>query len=322
MKKIARSLVLSMLFLWMLPFHASAVKTLVPVGQVIGLELQDGTVTVAGFEESQSQLLQKSGLAVGDRIVEINGKPVYSAGDIRSALGNACGQVKLTFQREGKSRTITLTSRESPDGPKLGIYLRQGVTGVGTVTWYDPQTGQFGCLGHGVNDGGGELVQLQKGSAYRAGIVSVKKGRSGEPGQLMGAVASRDPLGQLTANTGRGVFGNTEIPWEGNSLPVASTAEITTGAATILSTVDDTGVHEYSVEILKIYPRSKENGRNLLLKVTDPKLLETTGGIVQGMSGSPILQDGRIVGAVTHVLVNDPTTGYGIFIENMLEAAS
>ena len=322
MKKTARSLALAMLFLWMLPFHANAVKTLVPVGQVIGLELQDGTVTVAGFEESQAQQLQKAGLAVGDRIMAINGKAVHSAEDIRGALGNVCGQVKLTFQREGKSRTATLTSRESPDGLKLGIYLRQGVTGVGTVTWYDPQTGQFGCLGHGVNDSGGELVQLQRGSAYRAGVVSVKKGRSGEPGQLMGAVASRDPLGQLTANTGRGVFGNAETPWEGNSLPVAAAAEITTGPATILSTVDDTGVHEYSVEILKIYPRSRENGRNLLLKVTDPALLEATGGIVQGMSGSPVLQNGKLVGAVTHVLVNDPTTGYGIFIENMLDAAA
>ena len=322
MKKIARSLALAMLFLWMLPFHASAVNTLVPVGQVIGLELQDGTVTVAGFEESQTQLLQRAGLAVGDRITAVNGKTVHSAEEIRSALGKECGTVKLTVQREGRSRTITLTSRESPDGPKLGIYLRQGVTGVGTVTWYDPQTGQFGCLGHGVNDGGGELVQLQQGSAYRAGIVSVKKGRSGEPGQLMGAVASREPLGQLMVNTGRGIFGKAQIPWEGPSLPVAATAEITTGAATILSTVDDTGVQEYSVEILKIYPRSRENGRNLLLKVTDPALLEATGGIVQGMSGSPIIQGGKLVGAVTHVLVNDPTTGYGIFIENMLDAAA
>jgi len=286
MKKMTKGLATALLLFWMLPFHAGAVETLVPVGQVIGLELQDGTVTVAGFEESQAQLLQKAGLAVGDRILAINGKQVCNVEEIRSALGDACSAVKLTFQREGKNRTVTLTSRASSEGPKLGIYLRQGVTGVGTVTWYDPQTGMFGCLGHGVNDGGGALVQLQQGSAYRAGIVSVKKGRSGEPGQLMGAVASREPLGTLTANTERGVFGKTQIPWEGPPLPVAATAEITTGPATILSTVDDKGVREYSVEILKIYPRSRENGRNLLLKVTDPDLLEATGGIVQGMGVS------------------------------------
>ena len=190
------------------------------------------------------------------------------------------------------------------------------------MTYYDPDTGTFGTLGHGVNGADGKLLQMTRGNAYSARVLTVRRGRAGEPGQLMGAVESEDSIGILTANTDRGVFGVTQVGWEGNSVSVAAPEEVKTGAATIRSTVNGNEVREYSVEILKIYPKSRQNGRNLLLRVTDPVLLEATGGIVQGMSGSPIIQDGKLVGAVTHVLVNDPTTGYGIFIENMLDAAA
>ena len=195
------------------------------------------------------------------------------------------------------------------------------VTGIGTVTWYDPQNGTFGTLGHGVNDAQGKLLKLTAGSAYRAQVAAVTKGKAGQPGQLRGSLAGTEPIGQLTCNTDRGLFGRTETGWTGTPLAVAEPAEIRTGSATIYSTVGDGGVREYSVEILKIYPNTPAGDKNLLLKVTDPALLEATGGIVQGMSGSPIIQDGKLIGAVTHVLVNDPTRGYGIFIENMLDAA-
>jgi stage IV sporulation protein B len=135
-------------------------------------------------------------------------------------------------------------------------------------------------------------------------------------------VDAKKPLGLLKNNTGRGVFGVADVGWQGSALPVAASEEIHTGKATILSTVSGDGVQEYSVEILKIYPKTKDSDRNLVIRVTDDRLLATTGGIVQGMSGSPIIQDGKLIGAVTHVLVNDPTTGYGIFIENMLDAAA
>ena len=321
MKKLTRKIALAMLLLWMLPFPAKAAKELIPVGQTIGLELQNGAVTVAGFEEALAGKLREAGLQVGDRILEVNGKTVTCAQDIRDALGSG-GKVRLCVERKGKKHTLTMDAQAGSQGPRLGVYLRQGITGVGTVTWYDPETKAFGALGHGVNDSSGEPIALAQGSAYPAKIVTVRKGRCGEPGQLMGALAAKEPIGDLTANTSRGVFGTAENGWEGDGLPVASLEQIRTGEAKILSTVDDHGVQEYSVEILKLYPKSKENGRNMLLKVTDPVLLEATGGIVQGMSGSPIIQDGKLVGAVTHVLVNDPTTGYGIFIENMLDAAA
>ena len=150
----------------------------------------------------------------------------------------------------------------------------------------------------------------------------MKKGAVGTPGQLMGQLTSQDTLGSISKNTAQGVFGTLTSPVSAAPLPIAEPGEVKTGAATIRSTVDGATLQEYSVEILKIYPNSNERTRNMLIRVTDPALLQTTGGIVQGMSGSPIIQDGKLIGAVTHVLVNDPTTGYGIFIENMLDAAA
>ena len=175
-------------------------------------------------------------------------------------------------------------------------------------------------MGHGVNVSGGGLLTLENGAAYQAQILSVNKGKVGTPGQLMGALTGSEPVGSVEKNTAQGVFGKMNAPFPGKALPVASSGEVKKGNATIRCTVKDS-LQEYSVQILKIYPKSPDKCRNLLLKITDPALLEATGGIVQGMSGSPIIQNGKLVGAVTHVLVNDPTMGYGIFIENMLNAA-
>ncbi len=320
MKKITKYILCLLLCLWVLPASALA-KDLVPVGQVVGLELQDNTVTVTALDETLGQACKDAGVAVGDQLLRIDDTVIRSVSDIRRALECSHGAVTLSIRRSGKEHTFTVAPQITADGPRLGLYLRQGVTGVGTVTWYDPETGKFGTLGHSVNSPDGSILSLACGNAYRARVMTVRKGKSGDPGQLMGAIESRTPIGQLTANTAQGVFGITKTGWEGAAIPVADASQIHTGDAVIRSTVEGNTVREYSVEILKIYPAGRQNGRNLLLRVTDPELLSLTGGIVQGMSGSPILQNGRIVGAVTHVLVNDPTTGYGIFIENMLEAA-
>ena len=267
------------------------------------------------------QARKAAGLLAGDVIQKIDGAEISCAEDVRKALERSDGTVKLQVRRQGKQQELTLSPVITEDGPKLGVYLRQGITGIGTVTWYDPETGKFGTLGHGVNDGSGKLLQMKEGCAYNARVTAVKKGQIGQPGQLYGAVESPEAVGSLQKNTQQGVFGSCEKGWDGQTVPVAESGQIKVGDAVIRSTVSGEGVREYSVKILKIYPTSRDGGRNLLLKVTDPALLEITGGIVQGMSGSPILQNGKLVGAVTHVLVNDPTTGYGIFIENMLNAA-
>lgn len=321
MKKTAKILMIFILCLNLLSIQAFG-RELVAGGQVIGLELADNTVTVAAFDTELGSAAQAAGLQVGDRIAQIDGRTIRCADDIRQALNCSKGCIQMQVCRQGKVQTLQVTPAITKEGPKLGIFLKQGVTGIGTVTWYDPESGMFGTLGHGVNSPEGELVNMVSGTAYRARVAGVIRGRSGKPGQLQGAVNGADTVGALLSNTAQGVFGTTEEDFAGQTMEVAESGEVHTGPATIRSTVDGTVVRDYSVEILKIYPKSRTAGRNLMLKVTDPALLETTGGIVQGMSGSPIIQDGKLVGAVTHVLVNDPTTGYGIFLENMLDAAS
>jgi stage IV sporulation protein B len=322
MKKTIMRFGVVLLCLWMLPLEAFAADYLIPVGQVIGLELRSDAVSVAAFDDALGDEAKKAGLKVGDEILDIDGNAIDSAQDVRLALERSDGQIRLRVLRNKKERELSITPRITTEGPRLGVYLRQGVTGIGTVTWYDPDTGRFGSLGHGVHDAQGELVHMTGGRIYPASVLSVVKGKCGQPGQLRGTVDCPQAMGELAKNTQRGVFGSVETGWEGTPVEVADRDDVRTGPASIRSTVSGKEVREYSVEILKIYPEKREEGRNMLIRVTDPALLETTGGIVQGMSGSPIIQDGKLVGAVTHVLVNDPTTGYGIFIENMLDAAA
>ena len=295
---------------------------LVPGGQVVGLEVMNQTVTVAAFDDVLGQAAKDCGLQVGDRITGVNGYVIHSAQDVKEALRRSDGQAELSVLRGDRAIKLHIKPAISEEGPKLGVYLKQGITGVGTVTWYDPETGNFGALGHGVNDANGSLVTMDQGKVYQASVLAVRNGQIGTPGQLMSSVAGDSMIGSLSKNTEQGVFGQAVLNTTEEKLPVGDKKDVRPGAAVIRSTVSGDRVQEYSVEILKVYPNSGPSGRNMLLKITDPELLASTGGIVQGMSGSPIIQDGKLVGAVTHVLVNDPQTGYGIFIENMLEAAS
>ena len=240
---------------------------------------------------------------------------------MRQALKSCPDQVEITLLRGSRREKVTICPEKKGAEGRLGVYLRQGIAGVGTITFFDPDTGRFGTLGHGVSDPGGGLLTTKSGILCPASVASVKKGKDGDPGQLRGNAQPETVLGTIEKNTPQGVFGTMRQPMSGEPLPVADFEEIRLGKATIRSTVSGNTVREYSVEILKIYPEDRSDCRNFLLKVTDPDLLAATGGIVQGMSGSPIIQDGKLIGAVTHVLVNDPTRGYVIFIENMLDAA-
>ena len=320
MKKNAIRLIFGFCSLYLLRTTVFAADMLVPVGKVIGLELFNDTVTVVAFDDCV-HAGRDAGLQIGDEIQKIDEYTIESAEDVRQALNSSDGSVDMTVLRSGKQRQLHMEPQITTEGPKLGVFLRQGITGIGTVTWYDPETASFATLGHAVNDSKGKLLKMSRGSAYPAKIVSVQKGKSGAPGQLKGALNQEVLLGQLTGNTGCGVFGIAPEAWRGEAIPVAESEEVRPGSAVIRSTVSDGQPEDYSVEIIKLYPENRADGRNMLIKVTDPDLISATGGIVQGMSGSPIIQDGKLIGAVTHVLVNDPTRGYGIFIENMLDAA-
>lgn len=321
MNRLFRSAAAAAVLFFLLPISAGAAELLIPVGAVIGLQLQDDTVTVAAFAEDRPSAAKNAGLKIGDEILQIDQHPIHSTDDVRQALSAGGDQIEMTVRRGSKVSCLRVTPEATKEGPQLGVYLRQGIAGIGTVTYYDPETGYFGTLGHGVNDPKGILLPLKQGFVYEALVSSVTKGRCGTPGQLKGSANAVQSIGTVLRNTPQGVFGITTQIWDGEAIPTASFEEIQTGPAVIRSTVTGSTPQEYSVEILKIYPPDRSDCRNFLLKVTDPELIAATGGIVQGMSGSPIVQDGKLVGAVTHVLVNDPTTGYGIFIENMLDAA-
>ena len=242
---------------------------------------------------------------------------------LRRAAAFSSGSVALTVERGGERQTFTVCPRLGSGGTyQIGLWLRDGVRGLGTVTFYDPATGRYGALGHGVGlPETGELMTAAGGEIFRANVTGVVTGERGAPGELCGAASETQPLGTIEENTVRGIFGRSRMPLGTlPAMPVAAESEIRLGEATILSTVSTGGVRSYDAVITRI-ARSGDGGK-LTLTITDGDLLTVTGGIVQGMSGSPILQNGKIVGAVTHVLVNDPTKGYGISMENMLEAAS
>ena len=309
-----RKLVICILAALLCASPVYAAEALIPGGQIIGMELETEALLVAAFEEKSPA--RDAGVRIGDYMERINGERVQTSSDVEGLLQAGGDPVLLELRREGKTLQIQV---DTGGTKRLGLYLKKGISGVGTVTFYDPADMTFGALGHGVCDKTGTLLTLRRGKALDASVRSVKKGLAGAPGQLMGVINEKTPLGSLEKNTPQGVFGTMKALPKTLPVPVAESHEVRTGDAMIRCTLEGTAPGEYSVRILKVYPGS--GTRNLLVKVTDPALLETTGGIVQGMSGSPIIQDGKLVGAVTHVMVNDPQTGYGIFIENMLEAA-
>ena len=303
MKRFTFRMAALLLCLTALPWCAWADTMLVPVGRVVGLEIGDDRVVVAAYDDAFGDTARNAGLKIGDQIVNINGKTVSCVEDIRSALDSGGDTVEVTVRRGSKLSCLSLTPRQTEEGPRMGVYLRQGISGIGTVTFYDPQTGMFGTLGHGVSDAAGSLLRMTRGNAYSANVISVKRGKTGDPGQLKGGVESMAVFGSLLKNTPQGVFGMTHFGWEGEAIATADYEAITPGPACVRCQVEGEDVREYSVEILRCYPRTRTDGRNFLIRITDPALLECTAGIVQGMSGSPIIQDGKLVGAVTHVCV-------------------
>ena len=317
MKKIFFRTVVATVLCFSIQISAAAAQLLIPVGKVVGLSLSEGSVTVVAFDDTLGGPAREAGLQVGDEIVTVDATTIDSAADLHHALERSDGTVRVTVSRNQKQHELSIAPSVTADGPRLGVYIREGVTGIGTITYYDPDSGTFGALGHGVSDARGKLAQMNTGSIYPASVVSVKPGQTGKPGQLKGSVSGAVPIGQLQRNCPYGVFGSCKR-FSGEALPVGKAVQ---GPAEILSNINGDAVETFSVEITKLFDEDNDTGRDLMLCITDPQLLHVTGGIVAGMSGSPIIQDGKLVGAVTHVLVNDPQTGYGIFIENMLEAA-
>ncbi len=294
---------------------------LVPGGSAVGIRMTTDGLVVAGISEVETQdgrlsPAAEAGLKKGDVITRLGGSEISTAQELQAAL-NALdgGETTVTVERGGKARQLNITPAKDESGVwRLGLQLRDGVSGVGTLTFYDPATGVYGALGHSVSDEAtGEALPLGDGGIYRAEIVGIVPGEAGAPGQLDGKTDAAAYLGDIRINCGCGIFGTADF--DGQTI---ETGQIETGAALIRCTLSGEDTREYGIEIKKVYASAE--GTTVMLTVTDPELLAQTGGIVQGMSGSPIIQNGRLVGAVTHVFVNDPTSGYGISIHDMLKS--
>ena len=304
-------------------------KYVVPGGNAFGIRLYtkgvmiiriDGVTTPSGNVSPG----KAAGLKEGDMIISVDGVDVYRNRELSAIFASSGGKtLKLEIERDSKKKEINFTpvlcSEDSTY--KGGLWIRDSTAGIGTVTWYDRTNGIFAGLGHAVFDADtGEIMPLSGGDAVEAEIKGCYKGTNGSAGELCG-VFSSGSIGSLYINGETGVYGIMDsFDADDKVVPVALRQEVKTGAAQIICTVDDTGAEYYNIEIKKIFDGT-DNQRNMVIKVTDPVLLEKTGGIVQGMSGSPILQNGMLVGAVTHVFVDDPTEGYAIFAQNMTETA-
>jgi stage IV sporulation protein B len=305
----------------------------IPGGQPIGVKLHTDGPLVVGFADidtshgRQQSPAAIAGIEVGDSIMEIEGIRIEDNASITKAV-NHCGEktINIKVKRNNMEKMIQVkASATTIDGEyKLGIWVRDSTAGIGTLTFYDPDIKKFGALGHPINDvDTGSLLSIKRGAIYNAKIVSVKIGEKGKPGELRGIFSESEEIGQLKKNTLTGIYGDVNgVCTKGiykEPIPVAMQNEIKEGPAKILSSINGNDVKEYDIVIEKLTHQTKANSKSMVIRITDPELLEKTGGIVQGMSGSPIIQNGKLVGAITHVFVNKPDTGYGIYIEWMLE---
>lgn len=295
---------------------------IIPGGENIGIEIKSKGVMVVGLYEVNGKYIAKeSGLKVGDIITKINDQKAETIDEMTKIIGSSNETIKINYLRDDKEQTTTMNLiKDENNIYKTGLYVKDEIKGIGTLTFIDPNTKLFGALGHEIIEKStGQILEVKDGKIYNSKVTNIEPSRDGNPGEKNALF--KNEIGEIKENTNKGIFGkyNEKLP-EKTKYKVAKQNEIKTGEAKILTVLNDEEVKEYKIEILKISDK-EEKTKNLLFEITDKELLETTGGIVQGMSGSPIIQDNYIIGAVTHVVVDSPTKGYGIFITNMLEEA-
>lgn len=295
---------------------------LIPCGTPFGIKIRSEGVMVVSVGNGSPAA--RSGIKKGDVITCVNGTEVCTNDGISDAVQLSDGCAEIILVRGGSEICLSVPTETSADGTlKIGAWVRDSAAGIGTMTWYDPATRRFGGLGHAVSDvTTGQRVPLSGGEINAAEINGVIRGTCGEAGELCGSFVADRTTGTLIANTEVGVFGTTYEPITGRAIPMAFRQEVKCGGAAILATIDGGGVREYNIEIERINLLDMTGSKSMTIRITDPDLIEKTGGIVRGMSGSPIIQNGRLVGAVTHVLINDPTRGYAVFAESMMERLS
>lgn len=308
-------------------------KKLAACGNTVGVKLNIDGILVIGISDVETidghRLLpiKDTGIKPGDFLVEVNGKTLNGIDQLVNEIEKSNGNsIKIKYRQGNNYKIVDVTPVKSIDDKKyhIGLWVRDSTAGIGTLTFYDPETKCFGALGHGITDiDTGTLMPVKEGEILGSNILGVKIGKNGVPGELKGVFIENNKLGVINTNSNYGIYGQLNDDAVDSIMSRLYTVGIRTqikeGPAKILSNVDGKTVEEYDIEIQKVSRQNLNGSKGMVIKITDKRLLEVTGGIVQGMSGSPIIQNDRIIGAVTHVLVNDPSRGYGIFIEGMLK---
>lgn len=300
---------------------------LIASGDTFGVKMFTDGAIIVGFSDIQgengtSSPGKEAGLKTGDIILRVNGQLISYNEEVAQTIQECGGKpVQIEVERNGETKEFTIQPvKAASDGTyKSGIWVRDSAAGIGTITFIDPQTSVFGGLGHAICDvDTGQIMPVGSGEVCDVTINGIKKGTAGTPGELMGVFTTGEAIGKISTNNETGIYGTLfDGEASGTTYPMAFQQEVKKGDATILCGFLGDGPVEYDIEITDIDYREDHQVKNMVIKITDPDLIEMSGGIVQGMSGTPILQNGKLVGAVTHVFVNDPTRGYGIFAENM-----
>ncbi|WP_106497191.1 SpoIVB peptidase [Lentibacillus sp. Marseille-P4043] len=309
----------------------------VPGGQSIGVQLHTLGVLVVGHhlvkgEAGSMSPGEKADIKVGDVILKINGEPIKEMADVKPYVekaGENHDPLNVTIKRGKETIETTLdpVKDEKANEYRIGLYIRDSAAGIGTMTFYEPKSKKYGALGHVISDMDTQKpVEIHNGSIVGSNVTSIEKGNNGTPGEKQAEFSAKDDkLGSITKNSPFGIFGKLNEPITNDEydkpMPIALSHQVKEGPAKILTVIDGEEVEEFDVEIVSSVPQKYPATKGMIIQITDKELLEKTGGIVQGMSGSPIIQDGKVVGAVTHVFVNDPTSGYGVHIEWMLQEA-
>lgn len=300
----------------------------VPVGKAVGMKLYTEGVLVVGMSEINGKKpYENSGIQEGDAIIEINNEQIENTNDLIETVNKSNGKtVEVKYKRNEQTITTSIEpAKVNENEYKLGLWVRDAAAGVGTMTFYEPSSGMFAALGHGIADiDTSELINIESGELTTTNILSIVKGQKGTPGEIRGTIENSESLGNIYKNTSFGVYGKVQSKNKLDinnmeEMDVALRDEIKTGKAQILCELENGKTEKYDVEIKKLYLNNNENNKSMVIKITDEKLIEKTGGIIQGMSGAPIIQNGKFIGAVTHVLVNDPTVGYGVFADIMIK---
>lgn len=282
---------------------------------------------IKGEDNKKYKPYENTGIEEGDTIVKANNVQINSTDDLIETVNNSNGkEIKLEYISDEETKECSiLPVKQENNEYKLGLWVRDSAAGVGTVTFYEPEIRTFGALGHGISDiDTGELIDIASGEFVTTRILNIEKGENGTPGKIQGSIEKQENIGTINKNTRFGIYGTVNNLYSLNldnskEVEVATRDEIKKGKATILCSLDNNKPKEYEIEIEEIYKDNNYDNKSMEIKVTDKELLEKTGGIIQGMSGSPIIQNGKFIGAVTHVLVNNPEEGYGVFADIMIK---